>query len=199
MKRLLAMRFLLLVPLCWLLPEPAPELLASVVTTYEEDAPGARPVAAVQARVEQHGGAVRLRLSVAAVGDGVLPLPGFDGLPGANLRTAEELERLLADGALRLWTRADGPRRVAAARPEVHRGPLPRRIVDAEGRLATGVSAAKWPLVVTFVSDPLPAGTSRSWLDADGLPRLGVLLQHDGHQAKIVAIESLPATSGEGW
>ena len=87
---------------------------------YLEDAPAPRPIAAVHARVLREGGEVWLELAVSPRGEGVEPVPGLDGLPGTNLKTAEELDRLTREGGLRLVERRDG-RSIAGEGPFVTR------------------------------------------------------------------------------
>lgn len=155
---------------------------------YYEDAIVPRPIASVTAELVEAGDA-RLRVTVSAIGAGVDPLPGLTGAPGANLRTAEELDRLLRDGALALVTRQEGvsePGRCAA----IEWRAVPVRRIGADGRIDfTAETAARWPVRVTFESAPLSAGETWSYLEADGVPRLAVRVA-DG---RIAELESRPA------
>lgn len=169
---------------------------------YLEDAPIPRPVAQVQAGIATCPGGPQLQLTVAAMGDGVDALPGIEGVPGANLRTAEELDRLLGQGALRLVTR-NGTGECIGELIEVRRGRLPARALRTDGRLVfDAVTTGDLPVAVTFASAPLPDGESWSYLEADGVPRLAVQVQCTASGAEVLAIESLgerlPAAPGGG-
>jgi hypothetical protein len=168
---------------------PAPRVVASGAALYLEDARTPRPVAAVRAQLVVDGDTLRLELTVAPCGPGVAPVPGFAGRPDANLRTAEELERLLGDGALRLITRVDGAS-VPGSLLRVERGVLPARRVDANGVVHDELTAAAWPLRVSFASSVLPAGVSSSFLECDGVPRLVVHVDARG-AVPTLAIASL--------
>jgi hypothetical protein len=169
---------------------PAP--LAEARALYLEDAVPPRPVAEVRARVVADGAGDtgwRLEIALSPIGAGVEPLPGFAGVPGTNLRTAEELDRLLADDALRLVTRHGGGSHHGALE-RVERRRLPARRVDAAGHLADGSTAAAWPAVVVFRSAPLPPGSAWSYLECDGVPRLAVQVVRAGAEVAL-AIESV--------
>lgn len=188
MPRLLPVAVLLVV--LPLLPPPSPRVLDARTAAYLEDAEVPRPVASVRAELVEAGGAVRLRVAVAALGDEVAPLPGLEGVHGANLRTAEELERLLREDALRLVLRRSG-REVAGEDVVVERARLPARRVGAGGRLELdAATAAEWPVRATFTSPPLPAGESWCYLVADGHPRLAVGARCSTDGVRITTIES---------
>lgn len=176
-------------------PGPAVQLDARR-DLYREDAAAARPVAAIAATLWRRGDAIELEVEVAAVGDGVVPLPGVEGAPAANLRTAEELHALLRDGALWLETRpaAAGDGAASARRGElraVERGHVPARRLRPDGRVEGRASAAELPLRVRFASGDLPGGTCRTVLVAGGVPRLCVDCERTGASARILAIASL--------
>jgi hypothetical protein len=158
---------------------------------YLEDAAVPRPVAAVRATLHERAGEVRLAVEVSATGDGVEPLPGLEGVQGANLRTAEELHALLRDGALALVTRQRGSER-AGALHGVRTGRLPARRLRPDGSLDLHeATAAELPLAVTFRSADLPEGTSHTYVQAGGVPRLAVTVHRAGTSAHIDALESL--------
>jgi len=158
---------------------------------YREDAEVPRPVAAVRAELLQAQGTVTLAVAVAVIGPDVDPLPGVEGAPGANLRTAEELHFLLADDQLRLETRGGGAV-VAGALQTVERGRVPVRRLRADGSLDLAARApAELPLRVEFRSAALPEGRSYSYLVAGAAPRLLVECERSGDRARIVAIECL--------
>ncbi len=173
------------------LPSPPSSPLDVRTAHYLEDAAEARPVAAIAAALHRQGDAVVLELEVLAIGAGIEPLPGVEGAPGANLRTAEELDFLLAEGALALTTRSNGAV-VAGELLAVDRGPVPMRRLLRDGRVDRAArSSAALPLAVRWRSAPLPAGTSQSYLVAGAAPRLRIECECAGSQARIVAIESL--------
>ncbi|HEX6812775.1 MAG TPA: hypothetical protein VF384_14210 [Planctomycetota bacterium] len=158
---------------------------------YSEDAPIPRPVAHVRARVLAGGDGLRLELAVSALGDGVDAVPGLEGVSGANLRTAEELDRLLRERGLQLVTRVDG-RSEPGALLAVQHGRLPARRLRPDGHLELRAETeAEWPVCALFATAALPGGTSWSYLEADGVPRLAVQVANAGTTARIVAIESL--------
>ena len=180
---------------CW--PSPPIEL-AAASALYEEDAAARRPVAAMQARLLRIGGEVRLELRVLAVAAGIVPVPGLDGAPGANLRTAIELDRLLGDQAIVLRSRI-GERLVNGSLLTIESGPVPLAAVDAAGNRAPATSPASWPVAATFRSAPLPQGSSRSLLEVDGVPRLLVDVTHGPGHATIDRLMSLGEHTAEGW
>lgn len=196
MLRTLVTTLLLCMPPAAASPRKAPALvLDSATAAYLEDAPGARPVARIVAELIATPTDTRLRLRVGACGDQVVPVPGFDGVHGANLRTAEELDRLLRDDRLQLIVRVAGISHPGELL-EVQRAPLPARRLRPDGALVTGATTpGSWPVLVTFGSPPLPDGTTWCHLLADGVPRLAVQVRV-GEGARIVAIESLAETGG---
>jgi hypothetical protein len=158
---------------------------------YMEDAPIPRPVAAVRARVVANGADVELEVSVGALGAGIDPFPGLEGVSGANLRTAEELDRLLREQGLRLATRIDG-RSHPGTLLSVQYARLPARRVRPDGRLELQTETeAVWPTRATFATSNLPEGESWCYLEADGVPRLAVQVTRTGATAQILAIDSL--------
>lgn len=159
-------------------------------THYREDAPGARPVAAVRAVLRARGSDVVVEVEVAAIGAGVDPLPGVEGAPGANLRTAEELHFLLADDALHLRTRASGLD-VAGSLLRVERDLVPVRRLRPDGSIAPEQAPAALPVRVAFASAALPLGRSRSFLLCGDVPRLVVECERTATGGRIVAIDSL--------
>src|SRR5262252_6335549 len=168
-----------------------PVLLDAADADYYEDASVARAVAAVQATVLARGDEVRLQIAVSALGDHVEPVPGLEGVFGANLRTAEELHRLLVIGELRVETRVDG-RSIAGDVATVERGHLPARALRADGTLVLHAEApAELPVRATFRTAPLGEGTSQCYLISEGVPRLRVEVARTGDRAHIAAIESL--------
>jgi len=168
---------------------PGDRVLDAVVADYHEDAPGGRPIAALAARLLGRGGVRWLELVVAARGPRVVPLPGLEGVHGANLKTAQELHRLLRDGRLRPLVR-DAARREAGSGTvvavETERLPARRLRADGDVDLAASTQAA-WPVEVVIASDPLPEAACTFELLVDGVSRLRVGI--DG--STIASIESL--------
>src|SRR5262245_14061679 len=158
---------------------------------YMEDAPIPRPVASVRARVVASGADIVLEVSVAALGAGIDPLPGLEGVSGANLRTAEELDRLLREQGLQLVTRIDGRSRPGTLLG-VQYARLPARRVRRDGRLELQTETeATWPTRATFATSNLPEGESWCYLEADSVPRLAVQVTRTGAFARVLAIDSL--------
>jgi len=188
---LLAAFLLATVPFVPFVPSGHPErVLDTRRAPYYEDAAVPRPIASVLAELIDEAGTMRLRVTVSALGDEVDALPGLEGVHGANLRTAEELDRLLRDDELRFVLRTAGES-VAGALVAVARDHLPARRIDADGRLELEAqTTAQWPVRATFVGPPLPEGASWSYLEADGMPRLAVACTTTANGGRIVAIES---------
>lgn len=169
-----------------LMPAPFERVVDRRTAPYYEDAVEPRPVAHVAVELLDRDGGLSLRVRVAACGALVDPVPGLEGVPGTNLRTAEELERLLRERALRLVTR-DAGRAVAGRLAGVGWARLPAGRIDAHGFIdRSRGTAASWPAWVAFESARLPARESWSYLEVAGVPRLAV--QVVGEQ--ILAIES---------
>ncbi len=169
----------------------APRRLDEKTALYFEDAAIPRPVAHVRASVLVTSERPHLVLDISALGDGVDALPGLEGVPGANLRTAEELDRLLREQSLQLVMRCAGIS-VPGSLVDVRRERLPARRLLADGRLELQTTtAAVLPVCVTFASSALPAGTSWHYLQANGVPRLAVQVDTTAGTARIVAIDSL--------
>ena len=173
-----------------LLPAPGPmpeRVLAESSALYQEDALVPRPIAAVRARVLAGALGRWLELRVSPCGPGIDPVPGFEGRPGTNLRTAEELERLVATGELRLVTRWSGVGH-AGALERVVRGPLPARVVGLDGRHLDVTTAAPWPIEVVFRSVALPPSSTSSYLECDGVPRLAIHVDLRGDEATVALV-----------
>ena len=169
----------------------APHCCDERTALYSEDAAIPRPVAHVRARTVASGADLRLELSVSALGDGIDPLPGLEGVSGANLRTAEELDRLLRERGLQLVTRVDGRSEPGVLLAVQHRR-LPARRLRPDGHLDLRTETETvWPACATFATSALPDGISWSYLEADGNPRLAVQVARTGTTARILAIDSL--------
>jgi hypothetical protein len=156
---------------------------------YREDAPGARPVAALGARLRARGTVRWLELDVAARGPNVVPVPGLEGVHGVNIKTAHELHRALRDGRLRTMVRARGGSVVGSGEVVAVRSErLPQRRLSGDGDVDLHARTdAQWPVVVTLRSDPLPAVAASFEVFLDGVSRLRVTVADE----RILAIESL--------
>ncbi len=177
-------------------PLRLPIVLVEAKALYDEDALVPRPIAAVTAHLVADGGHIRLRVTVSAVGLGIEPVPGFAGTPDANRRTAEELDRLLAAGAMQ-WVTRRGAENEAGQLVAVERGELPARHIDAAGNVSATTTEASLVRRVTFESAPLPASTSCGYLLSEGVPRLCVQVDNTGDTYGLT-IESMgePAPPG---
>src|SRR5688572_3805426 len=171
------------------------ESLAWVIDTrtadYLEDARDRRRVAAVVAQLVRIGTDLRLRVGVSALGPAVEPVPGLEGVPGTNLRTAMELQRLLADGELACVVSRDGIRIGGGRLWRVHRASLATRRVEADGTFDLDARTASLPTQVVFESDALGSGRSDVDLTVRGLPRLRATVEAADGRGRIVALASV--------
>jgi hypothetical protein len=171
-------------------PRRPARVLDARTAPYYEDAAVPRPVASILAELVEDVGSLRLRVTVSALGDEVEPVPGLEGVHGANLRTAEELDRLLRDDALRLVLRHSGAL-VPGTLESVQRERLPARRIGPDGRLRLDViTDAQWPVRAVFFGPPLPEGKSWTYLEADGVPRLAIAVESNDWRCRIAHIES---------
>lgn len=168
------------------------ELLDELVGDYLEDAPAARRVAEVRAGLLRRGGELHARILVSAQGARVDAVPGLSGVQGHNLRTAEELHRLLRDGRLAFVLRGGEPVSDVQGSVAVSRvGRLPvRSIVDGSLQMR-GATRAEWPLEVAFEAGPLTGGEWRAYVLADEVPRLRVVFEIDGDGGRVAELRSL--------
>jgi hypothetical protein len=91
----------------WSLPR-GEQVLDRARASYLEDAVPARKVASISAELVRGTDGVRLRVTIDARGPEVEAVPGFEGVRGGNLRTSEELDRLLRHDGLAVVTRSGG-------------------------------------------------------------------------------------------
>jgi len=193
MRRLLLLA-ILFTAVPFVVPRRPARVLDARTAPYYEDATVPRPVASVLAELVEDVGSLRLRVTVSAVGDEVDPLPGLEGVYGVNLRTAEELDRLLRSDALRLVLRHAGAQ-LPGSLESVQRDRLPARRVGPDGRFELeAVTEASWPVRAVFFGPPLPEGKSWTYLEADGVPRLAIAVESTDWRCRIAHIES----RGEG-
>jgi hypothetical protein len=174
----------------FLVPRRPARVLDARTSPYYEDAAVQRPVASVLAELVEDVGSLRLRVTVSAIGDEVEPLPGLEGVHGVNLRTAEELDRLLRGDTLRLVLRHSGAL-VPGTLESVQRDHLPARRIGPDGRLRLEErTEASWPVRAVFFGPPLPEGKSWTYLEADGVPRLAIAVESNAWRCRIAHIES---------
>lgn len=173
----------------WTMPRPT-TLLDELHADYHEDAPGRRVVAAITARLHASGSSRRLDLELAARGPRVVPFPGLEGVHGTNLRSAQELHRLLRDGELELRVR--GASAAAGRVVSVLEERLPARSLTPDGdvRLRDATPAA-WPSRVHLQTEALPEGRAIVDVFVAGVSRLRVTVCNDAVAPRIEAIESL--------
>lgn len=181
-------------------PDERDRSLARATGLYLEDAPARRPVAALTAELRRGASGRYVEVRCAATGEGVVAVPGIAGVPGANVRTADELWRLLDRGELRIVTR-HRERSLIGDLVGVEAADLPQRRFASDGGLEAAPPAQREAAAVTFRSVPLPDGPSTTYLEVGGVPRLSIEVRSvDG--TPCVRLESLgdpeAATSGGG-
>ncbi len=131
-----------------------------------------RAIARVDSRLHRRGDLMTLSVAVDAEGPLVEPLPGLEGVPGANERTAAEIDALLAAGEISACVvlgsgrRLDG--RVVPAKP-TH---LLTRRLDRDGRIDFEARTRAYVAGFTVVVEGLPVGTHRLEVSARGEVRL---------------------------
>lgn len=164
--------------------------LAIRTAPYFEDALVPRIVAAITARLWRRGDDVALTIDLAPSGDLVEAMPGLDGVPGHNARTAEELAALLDERDLAVetrWRTGSSAGRIA----HVEHGRLPARALAREGRVRPVADPRTLPVLVRLDAGALPFGESHTYVVARGVPRLRVDVERRSGDARIVAIGSL--------
>jgi hypothetical protein len=151
-------------------------LLDSRRIDYFEDEGTGRRLAELRVVLERDPGGVSLRIVASAVGPRIDPIPGWQGVSGANRITAEELASILSRG--RLSVEVDG---VAPGEPglgTVHggrRGRIPERRRQPDGEIDfSALTGEVYPLELVAVTPPLGSGVRRTRLLLDGQPRLEV-------------------------
>lgn len=183
-------------PLGWALARSGAGAQATVLARgeagYAEDAVPARLVAWVRCALIRTGSMVQLQVELLAQGPAVDPVPGLAGIAGTNLRTAEELHRLLREGALTVESRPEAGGRQVGSIAAVVRGRLPTRRITPEGRLELDTAtASELPVGVTLLTADLLPGRHHTYVVADGLPRLCVTTVHGSGQDVIEGIASI--------
>lgn len=171
-----------------------PRVLDRRAALYAEDEPSGRPVAAVDAALVEWRGEPRLLVAVSALGIGVVPALGADGVPAANLVTARELDRALREHRLR-WILDDraGPRREVRAHASSWQHVPLRRFDVTSARFVADRSWELLPVELLVWTLPLGSGRHELVAELDGRPRLCITVQIAGDAARVVAVESI------GW
>jgi hypothetical protein len=176
-------------------PAPAGEILARVSHVYRDPHQRQRAVATIALELlslpeERY----ELRLKPSAVGPEIEPTPGFQGVRGANLRTALELDGLLADGSLAIETRPlDDGAALEGGLVSAIRGSLPVRVLARDGSIDWNArTPGSRVLELTLTSGPLPPGRHSTALRVRGNLRLAVEHGFDGERAWIGRVRDLP-------
>jgi hypothetical protein len=175
-------------------PEPPAIVLDERDGDYREDVDPSRVIARWHARIDRDAdGRTRLAMAFSAIGARVVPPPGAEGVAGANAITAEEIERILAEGRAEVRVARDDARlgggRVRAG-----------RAVEVPTRRVAGADVAHVPHAgrtfsgEALVEADLP-GDGRFVVDVlvDGRPRARATCHVRGSRARILALESLPS------
>lgn len=156
---------------------------------YLENGASGRRLATLDAYVIPTPRGPRLWLRISAIGAGVDPVPGADGLPGANHVTAHELARVVGGGRLEVRSIADAfdrPGRFVTGSP----GPVPERRIDEDGRIGVGEYPVELPTRL-YVLAPLPAdGEGTTELTVDGARRLVVAWKAEHGRVSLLRLES---------
>jgi hypothetical protein len=160
----------------------APEAAVPVVrldsrrVDYLEDEGTGRRLAELRLELAREAGAVSLRIVATAVGPRVDPIPGWQGVAGANRITAEEFASILRRG--RLSVEVDG---VAPDEPRFgtvrggRQGHIPERRRRPDGAIDfDALTGDEYPLELVAITPPLGTGARRTRLLLDGKPRLEV-------------------------
>jgi len=171
-----------------------PVVLDATFVPFLEDDPIERPriLADIGIQLERRKeNEAALVLEISAVGPRVEPERGWEGVRGANRKTAQELRALLASDELVLWTMDLGSGETSSCLPfSVRRGRIPLRRAFPDGRIGwndrTGPEA---PLEVRFEVAGLAPGTYRSEVVARGRARFRVGLAWDGREGEIRVAE----------
>lgn len=163
-------------------------------TEYRDRHQGGRIIARVHtvlARSED-GEAAELAIRPSAVGATVEPIAGFRGVRGANVRTAEELEGLVGEGRIELWTRpaaGAGEARAGVVRV-AGRASLPERRIGAGGRIEFEARTRREHVTeLELATGPLSPGAWRSEVVVGGRVRLAVTFTFDESGGAVLAVE----------
>jgi hypothetical protein len=158
-------------------PGTAPAvLLDSRRVDYLEDEGTGRRLAELRLELVREAGAVSLRIVATAAGPRVDPVPGWQGVAGANRITAEELASILRRGRLSVEVAGVAPGEPGSG--TVHggrRGRVPERRRRTDGGIdLDALTCEEYPLELVAITPPLGSGARRTRLLLDGKPRLEV-------------------------
>ncbi|KAF0245373.1 MAG: hypothetical protein FD180_1688 [Planctomycetota bacterium] len=172
-------------------PRCAPVVLDERRLDFTEDEGSGRVVADVRAFLLLEDGRVRLRISASAVGPRVDPVPGFQGIRGANRIAAEELQSILRKERGMLATRRGTGVETERGR-EARRGRIPERRLNPDGTLDLDAeSREEFPLEAVFETAPPGDGVYTTELVVDGRPRLRVVYRVKDNSGRISALEAV--------
>jgi hypothetical protein len=148
---------------------------------------GRRELAALDTRLLRRGGRTHLTVALSATGPLVDSTPGVEGVRGANLRTARELDRLARTGGLSVRVHGGTPEPAAGRWHPRQRGTLPLRRLQADGSLHPARSE-ELLLAVVAESGALPDGRHVLEIQANGVPRLFVTVDVEGPAGRILEV-----------
>lgn len=149
-----------------------------------------RVVATIRAELWQEGAYARLLLYPCALGERVVPMPGFEGVPGGNRMTADELGRLASgDSELRIVVRPRTGAEVSGDASVSQRGHLPVKRLLPDGTLElSGVEAFERVLELELRTERLAPGDWIAEVYAGGHMRLVVELRWADAAGEILAV-----------
>lgn len=152
-----------------------------------------RRIADVRVKVVDLGGRRALELTISAVGPSVEPMPGFAGIRGGNRQTAEQIDNILSGRfAFAVTTRAEGAAPVAGTWHGGRRGVILERRLRPDGVIDYfSPTPREYPLELIVNAGPLANGRQSTELSFNGSPRLRVVSEVDGLNAKVVEFASL--------
>ncbi len=155
-----------------------------------------RRLADIRLHLVERDGQRSLELVISAVGPQVEPIPGWQGVRGANRHTAEQIENILT-GRFSFVVKtqsADGVAPWFGRWREGRRGKIPeRRLV--KGRIdVDAVTPRDYPLELIVETGGVRPGKQTTELWFDGVPRLRVTYLIAGNEARIVGFASLGKT-----
>jgi hypothetical protein len=177
---------------------PHPSILDERRFDYPEDEGTGRLLAAIHVVLERRGAETTLRVTASAIGAGLDPLPGWQGVRGANRISAEEFGSIVEHDRMRVET--TGPDRGAPHLGSAHtgrRGRLPERRLAADGSIdVRAMTAAEYPVELIAETTLAGDGRRRTQLVVDGKPRLEVVTLVHGAAGWIVEARALSAYDG---
>ena len=133
-----------------------------------------RRIARIDSRLLAGPAGPTLELTIAPLGPEIEAQPGLAAVPGTNRKSAEELTRLHARGALSAWALPDaGGPAIVLSMTVADRGTLPIRRTHADGELDLHARTAEaWIRTLEIRSAPLPTDGYRIEVRVDDEVRL---------------------------